>query len=198
MLLILIELCFVNCSQEDYYDTDLTMANRKTTRSVEISQMIPYPSVDLMLSDPIIKQKTDEAWENTKNSALSGKRIEYGFWIYYNFKTQQFICGKVVEGHPASSGSRATIDIGNPLHRNDSVDYCACFHTHPPFFGIPNEYEPKPVGFSQEDVDFAKQWNVPGIVCDYVSPVQSRDSVNNSYTLYPFGASQRLGFFVMK
>lgn len=212
ILLLSLGIFAVSCSNDiEQFDNDgieigteerNTLATRSANNGGDvIVDVSKIPNIDTIMVAKSVVDQAAIAWNLTINDAIhNDKRVEYGFWIYYDFELKEIYCGRIKPGTDTAPGQVAEYHHIKPdEHRKYSM-VCADFHTHPPLFCQPNVAE-KPVGPSHRtenddddymgDEEVANAWGLPGIVCDFVRPVYSKDSVGVDYKLYPYGPPKR-------
>lgn len=194
-----------SCSADEDYDGYssleelFTRAERDGGRGNEggQSELIPYPDVDRIKNDPVVKAKMRDAWELTKQNSSSNGRKEYGFYIYYDATSDKLSCGTMQNGEPSNwcgekDGDGPELDLGDDTN---SVKVCAFFHTHTTIEYCERKTSRK-TGASDYDKYTARLKKLPGLVYDYFeNPIQVPEHhKTDSAHVIPFGISRRAGY----
>ena len=150
-----------------------------------------FPSVTEIAESPIVKKTMEEAWGKMINNASEKGRREYGFFIYYDFKTKKYTVGPMVEGPNIVGfcGTSANVYLGVPT---DNLKVCAFFHTHTTLEYC-HEDGYRPTGPSDADVNYASALGLPGLLYDYAqSQISCGDDKKLPHIIYTFGPSKRI------
>lgn len=199
LLTTVVALCqlLIGCNEDISDENPITYASRHTTRSAEgLPRYFTYPPISDIMNAQVVKDSADLAWSKTIEAAAERReRTEYGFWIYVDYMSGRFYCGKLIEGIRTSSSpnARAEVEMGHWEKRGGTVVACATFHTHPPFWGQENDYNNKGVGPSDDDEEGAYACGFPGLVYDYKTFSLDIDSIYRDPYLYNYGPDSRIG-----
>lgn len=173
--------------------TFATRSSGNSTVDVDLSRL---PNIDSIMTDPIVIEQARQAWAETLSDVLppNRKRIERGFWVYYDIRSNKIFCSEIQVGqenyNSDNPNNRYIVLTNSRDGEGDSIFVCADFHTHPPLFASPS-VATQPVGPSPDDRTDARTKKLPGLVCDYINNVYQEDSVYNETKLWPFGPSKR-------
>ena len=180
------------CSSEDYYLFDdenwediQVPRSRMTKSNPEPQPGNAVPSISDIISDPTVISMMNQAWQNMIGSCCVEGRKEYGFFIYYNYSNQSFVCGEMQNGDLIPYGERAEATLSGPSMLN-GANLCASFHTHTSYYYAPNNLS-RPAGLSGADSVLARSSNRPRIIYDYsTSPVNNTIPLDGDYELYSY------------
>ena len=154
----------------------VTLSNGRTLTSPTARTDVWFPDVHTIAGR--VRGQMEVAWAQTKTSASTGGRHEYGFWIYADTRggSLVFETDTPLPGRPVNCGGRATLLVGD--RRDDWTDrnnplvggrfYVAHFHTHTPLTHCPVDYFRESVGPSHDDWIWANGAQIPGLVYDYL------------------------------
>lgn len=102
----------------------------------------------------------------------------------------KYYVGKMVKGPAITgcAGTNASISLGVPT---SNIDVCAFFHCHTTLHYCPKTTSRR-TGPSQNDLDLAQSYNLPGILRDYEGPeITGGHNINESYKDITFGPTKR-------
>lgn len=195
LFILLIIISFISCIDIDYYEEDYTTYvshdrsfPRIKTKGENNQQYIYYPDVNTIKTSAVVLAQMENAWNKMKNSCNENGRREYGFWIYYDNKTNSIWCGGMDSGPFVSYTDTAEIYLRTPENQTQA---CAFFHTHTSFHFAPIGMSRK-TGPSPGDLYFAQIVKVPGILYDYSTlRIWGGQSLEDSHFTYTFGQEQR-------
>ena len=194
-MLLLVCIGFSSCAKESSSFSDSSMQD-DSTKVLYADTYVEFPYVDEIISEPTVIQAMDQAWSlMEKNSTSSAGRIEYGFWIYYNFKNGSIWPGDMIEGDNVigCEGTNGQIRLGIPV---DNISVCACFHCHTTVKFCPTYG--RYTGPSSSDDSFVNSYNIPGILYDYDTNFASINNDGEQPKIYTFGPSRRSGMKIPK
>lgn len=149
-----------------------------------------YPTVSEIMSQQVVKDQMDAAWEKMKSSASKDARYEYGFYIYKKQPDGEYYVGNIIQGNKVQGceGTNASISLGIPT---SNIDVCAFFHCHTTLHYCPSSTS-RATGPSQSDINFSKDQELPGILRDYSDKeIQGGHDINDPYTDKNFGIIQK-------
>lgn len=146
--------------------------------------LVKFPDVFQMQEE--LKGTMDYVWEETKCAANEELAVEKGFWIY-----------AVIRGYSLSieAGMTETSESCQPCFGNCMIDMSkpevliiqdwygnakypiGYFHTHPPLTYC-SSGERRNVGLSDEDEDWVRNYEMPVLVYDYSSEIESGHDIN--------------------
>ena len=176
------------CACTDDSDGIFINENQISTRAV--NGAYTYPDVSEILKQDVVKKQMNEAWNLMKKTASSASRSEYGFYIYKSQTSGKYYVGKMVKGPAITgcAGTNASISLGVPT---SNIDVCAFFHCHTTLHYCP-KITSRRTGPSQNDLDLAQSYNLPGILRDYEGPeITGGHDINESYKDITFGPTKR-------
>ena len=131
------------------------------------------------LQNPQIVKEIEELFKlATSKASKEMGRKEMGAWLFYNKKTGEFKLGKTVSGpYVKGQNTKGTVQPPSSSQTSNGVDGSfvpiSFVHTHTPLTHESSTLS-RPVGFSQADIDFAKNTGTI-ILIDYIG-------VYNPYT----------------
>ena len=185
-LSIIISMGFCACTDDS--DDIFINGNQISTRAV--NGAYTYPDVSEILKQDVVKKQMNEAWNLMKKTASSASRSEYGFYIYKSQTSGKYYVGKMVKGPAITgcAGTNASISLGVPT---SNIDVCAFFHCHTTLHYCPKTTSRR-TGPSQNDLDLAQSYNLPGILRDYEGPeITGGHNINECYKDITFGPTKR-------
>lgn len=185
-LSIIISMGFCACTD----DSDDIFINENQISTRAVNGAYTYPDVSEILKQDVVKKQMNEAWNLMKKTASSASRSEYGFYIYKSQTSGKYYVGKMVKGPAITgcAGTNASISLGVPT---SNIDVCAFFHCHTTLHYCPKTTSRR-TGPSQNDLDLAQSYNLPGILRDYEGPeITGGHNINESYKDITFGPTKR-------
>lgn len=183
---------FSACSSDEveYYDDSKTLASRKTRANGECNEdneliSIEYPTKAQILAQ--LKGTMDGYWSMTKQNATRSVRYEYGFIIYYDYRSGRIYAGPKVTGTATPGHLGAEIYI--PVDDSDAR-ICGVFHTHTPvtytYVGYSRDTGPSPA-------DSSAAIKYPEFVYDYtISKVAYGHDKDLDAMIYTYGPDKRM------
>lgn len=171
-------------SNEEHHPTDL-----KSRATNAVDSVYTFPDIYQILESQTVYLAMEAAWGQMRMQAASGNgRREYGFYIYYRHNTGEFYVGPTLDGTIVygCAGTSASIHLG-PVTNN--LEVCAFFHCHTTLANCPDGSS-RSTGPSLSDYNYAKSYNLPGIVYDYEAssismPGHSSGDKHRAYTFGP-------------
>ena len=187
----------------------VTLNDGRILPSIPVRVTVQFPTVTTIQNNPTVRAAMRATWEQTKAAANASGRQEFGFWIYANtiggsltFETGATQSGPRVDcwdrADITPGGTRHQIFFFNPLERGKFA--VAHFHTHTPLSHCPNNHERVPVGPGPEDISWAANNGMPGLVYDYVGVpfsggrmgIQGGHYINDPARVWTFGPTRRI------
>lgn len=131
-------------------------------------------------SDPNVIKKIESIWKEAKNATSKANgRVEKGFFIYYDPKTDKYYFGKTrTSTYVKGENTHGSVKLGNPnssdnLHSGIPKGAVAVgsFHTHTSLT-YENSSLFREVGPSQADYNYVKGGDTSAFIYDYVGEIQ--------------------------